>query len=249
MKLTLGWFTRYSPTSWPRPLSRLSAPGGNPARRAKSMNRAAMTPDCSAGFMITVLPATSAATVMPQRIASGKIPGRDDQTPTPRGRYSWTLFSPGHGKRGLRAAQTAHLGGVEIAKVDGFGDVAVGFDPGFADLENLQGGEFEAFGAHEVGHLLQHAGATFHRHGAPDGRDRQRGFDGGLRLPHRCLGDASDHLVGPARVNGVQPLGGGDALIADDQRMILTEAWRVRFPARDASGRDSPPARNPPGDR
>ncbi len=34
-----------------------------------------MTADCSDGFMIAQLPATSAAAVMPQRIASGKFQG------------------------------------------------------------------------------------------------------------------------------------------------------------------------------
>ena len=40
---------------------------------------AAMTGDCSAGFISAQLPVTSAAAVMPVRIASGKIPRRDDR--------------------------------------------------------------------------------------------------------------------------------------------------------------------------
>ena len=48
------------------------------------MNVAAMTEVCSAGFMMTALPATSGATVMPHRIASGKFHGAIT-TPVPRG--------------------------------------------------------------------------------------------------------------------------------------------------------------------
>ena len=43
-----------------------------------------MTDDCSAGFMMTVLPVTRAAVVMPQRMASGKFHGAMT-TVTPRG--------------------------------------------------------------------------------------------------------------------------------------------------------------------
>ena len=43
-----------------------------------------MTPDCSAGFMTAVLPVTTAAAVMPHKIASGKFHGAMT-TDTPRG--------------------------------------------------------------------------------------------------------------------------------------------------------------------
>ncbi len=49
------------------------------------MNLAATTDDCSAGFMITVLPVTMAAAVIPHRIARGKFHGAIT-TATPRGR-------------------------------------------------------------------------------------------------------------------------------------------------------------------
>ena len=45
-----------------------------------------MTEDCSAGLMITVLPVTRAAAVMPVRMASGKFQGAITAA-TPRGRY------------------------------------------------------------------------------------------------------------------------------------------------------------------
>ena len=48
------------------------------------MSFAPMTGDCSAGFITTALPATSAAAVMPVRIASGKFHGAITAQ-TPRG--------------------------------------------------------------------------------------------------------------------------------------------------------------------
>ena len=52
-----------------------------------------MTGTCSAGLSTTVLPATSAATVMPVGIARGKFQG-GMTTATPRGMCSVKLVSP-----------------------------------------------------------------------------------------------------------------------------------------------------------
>ncbi len=46
------------------------------------------------GFNTTVLPVTTAAVVIPARIASGKFHG-GITTPTPSGMYSHLFFSPG----------------------------------------------------------------------------------------------------------------------------------------------------------
>ena len=51
------------------------------------------------GLSTTVLPATSAAVVMPVRIASGKFHG-GITTATPRGMCSSSLLSPGYGVSG-----------------------------------------------------------------------------------------------------------------------------------------------------
>ncbi len=53
----------------------------------------AMPGVCSAGLTITVLPMTSAATVMPQQMASGKFHGLMT-TATPRGWYHCSSSSP-----------------------------------------------------------------------------------------------------------------------------------------------------------
>ena len=59
-------------------------PAGTPAASRIRTSCAAMTGVGSAGFTITVLPATRAAVVMPVRMASGKFHGAMT-TATPRG--------------------------------------------------------------------------------------------------------------------------------------------------------------------
>ncbi len=68
----------------PRPGRKFNTPGGTPASSKISISIAPQTAACSAGFMITVLPVTSAAVVMPQRIAIGKFQGAITSA-TPRG--------------------------------------------------------------------------------------------------------------------------------------------------------------------
>jgi len=87
---TSEWFTSTGPTSSPMPGRKFTTPTGTPACWKHSINFAPMTPLCSAGFITTVLPVTTAATVIPVRIASGKFQGAMT-TATPRGRWIGVL--------------------------------------------------------------------------------------------------------------------------------------------------------------
>ena len=62
----------------------MRAPAGMPASSKISNTFQAMTGATDAGFITTVFPVTSAAAVMPARIAHGKFQG-EMTTPTPRG--------------------------------------------------------------------------------------------------------------------------------------------------------------------
>ena len=117
-----------------------------------------MTGDCSAGLRITVLPATSAATVMPVGIASGKFQG-GMTTATPRGRCS-VKFGLAGDVAVPRLGQPDHLAGVELAEVDGLGDVAIGLGPGLAALVDLPRGQLEPAGAQDRRRLDQDRGAV-----------------------------------------------------------------------------------------
>ena len=59
-------------------------PSGTPASRASATRRAAITGVSEEGFSSTALPLTTAAMVMPARIASGKFQGAIT-APTPSG--------------------------------------------------------------------------------------------------------------------------------------------------------------------
>ena len=69
----------------PDPGQKFTTPAGRPASSRTSINLAAMVGESLDGLITTVLPATSAAVVIPTIMASGKFHG-GTITPTPRGR-------------------------------------------------------------------------------------------------------------------------------------------------------------------
>ncbi len=84
MRCTSGWRTRKSPTSPPGEGRKFTVPGGAPAASRSRTSCAATSGVGPAGFMMTGFPATSAAAVMPVRMASGKFHGAITNA-TPRG--------------------------------------------------------------------------------------------------------------------------------------------------------------------
>jgi hypothetical protein len=75
MRRVFGLSTSALPTVDPPPVTKLRRPAGTPASSHASTNIVAIAAESEEGFSTTVLPATSAAVVMPQRIASGKFQG------------------------------------------------------------------------------------------------------------------------------------------------------------------------------
>ena len=94
MSRVFGFSTRALPTVEPPPVRKFRTPSGTPASSQASRNIVAMPAASEEGFSTTVLPATSAAVVMPQRIARGKFHG-GMTTHTPSGMCSSSLRSPG----------------------------------------------------------------------------------------------------------------------------------------------------------
>ena len=84
-KRVFGCSTRRSPTLAPLPVHSAKDRGGNPASCRTSANFAAMVGVSLDGLITIVLPVTSAATLMPVMIASGKFHG-GMITPAPSGR-------------------------------------------------------------------------------------------------------------------------------------------------------------------
>ena len=75
-----------------------------PASSHASRNIVAMPAASDEGLSTTVFPATSAAVVMPHRIASGKFHG-GMTTQTPMGMCAISFFSPGYGVSGCGCAR------------------------------------------------------------------------------------------------------------------------------------------------
>ena len=119
-----------------------------------------------------MLPATSAATVMPVGIASGKVPGRDDHGHAARDVLGEIGLAGGVAVP--RLGQPDHLAGVELAEVDRLGDVAIGLGPGLAAFVDLPRGQLEAAVAHDRRRLDQDGGPVGGR-GRRPGRERRAG--------------------------------------------------------------------------
>mmetsp|Transcript_3306 Transcript_3306/g.10319 ORF Transcript_3306/g.10319 Transcript_3306/m.10319 type:complete len:268 (-) Transcript_3306:91-894(-) len=96
VKTTVGMSacaTSASPTTSPRPCSSCRQSGGAPAASRMECTALAVSGVCSAGFITTGLPVTSAALLMPHRMAKGKFHGAM-MAATPRGRCASTFSSP-----------------------------------------------------------------------------------------------------------------------------------------------------------
>ena len=84
MKRVFGCATIGSPIAPPEPGTKLTTPAGRPVSASSSTKAAAITGASLDGLRTTVLPATSAAVVMPAMIANAKFHG-GITTPTPSG--------------------------------------------------------------------------------------------------------------------------------------------------------------------
>ncbi len=100
---TLGCATSASPTAPPGPAITFSTPGGRPASVSASAIAWAVATESLAGFITTVLPQTIAPSAIPAGMARGKFHGEMTAT-TPRGRYRYSLISPGIGGSGRPGA-------------------------------------------------------------------------------------------------------------------------------------------------
>jgi hypothetical protein len=114
------------PDHAPSPDSRFRTPAGTPAfLEDLHQQRRPLIADCSAGFMITVLPLTKPAEPSRRGSRSGNSKARSRAT-RPRPVMLVALFSE-HVLRQLGSAEDAHLLRVEEKEIDRFTDIAVGF--------------------------------------------------------------------------------------------------------------------------
>ncbi len=98
--VTSGWLTITSPTTEPRPMTRLNTPAGNPARARISAIAHAHPGTRSAGLHTTVLPYASAGAIFHAGIAIGKFHGVMSPM-TPSGSRVTSTSTPGRTEASL----------------------------------------------------------------------------------------------------------------------------------------------------
>ena len=207
------------PRSRRRRAARPAASAGTPASCSSATKRRATTGVCSAGLAATVLPATSAATTWPAKMASGKFHGLM-QTKTPRPCRRSVLLSPVGPGRVWAPRRGLGLFGVVAAEVHRLAHLGDAVAQGLVRLLHQQRAELGQARFQQVGGAAQHGRALGHRARVP-GREaglqaRHRGLDlgtaglghgldvhaGQRRLQRRALGEA-----GQVHAQRVRPRG------------------------------------------
>ena len=126
-----------------------------------------------------------------------------------------------HRQFGAREAQ--RLARVELAEVDGLGDIGIGLGPVLADFKNQPGAEFEFALAHYVAHVEEQAGALFKRRPAPTGKGCERRLHGRLDVLLAGLLVNADQLRGLGGIDGLDLVAGPGPLAADDQVVLAAQ--------------------------
>jgi hypothetical protein len=117
----------------------------------------------------------------------------------------------------LSLRKTQGLARVELAEVDGLGNIGVGLNPVLADFENQPRHEFHLALAHQIADAEHQAGALFDRSAAPGFEGFERGLHGGLNVLFAGLLMDADNLRRLRRVQRLDLVGSPDALAADDR--------------------------------
>ena len=82
--------------------------------------------------------------------------------------------------RRLSFREAQRFAGIELAEVDGLGNVGVGLGPVLADFEHQPRHVFHLALAHQVADAEHQTGALFDRSAAPGFESAERGLHGGL---------------------------------------------------------------------
>ena len=153
---------------------------------------------------------------------AGKVPRRNDGADAERNvGQGAALARQLHGRLNFREAQS--LARVELAEVDGLGNVGVGLEPVLGDFEHQPRHEFEFALAHHIGDPEQERRALFDRRAAPVGEGLQRGLYGGFDVLLAGLLVDADHFRRLGGIDGTDLVGGLDALAADDQVVLAAQ--------------------------
>ena len=84
--------------------------------------------------------------------------------------FTWNVL------RESRPTDQSHLVRIETAEIHRLANVAVGFGPWLANLENLDSGKFKSAAVQDCRDTLQKLTALFERHATPGFKSIVRGF-------------------------------------------------------------------------
>ncbi len=135
--------------------------------------------------------------------------------------------------RGFGLRQTQRFAAIELAEVDGLGDVSVGLGPVLRNFEDQPGHVFHLALAHHVGDAEQQRGALFDGSAAPALVGAQCGLHGGLDLFFSGFLMQANDLGRLCGIDGLDLVAGFHALAADDQ-VILAAKLSADFVERGA---------------
>ena len=153
---------------------------------------------------------------------AGEIPRRNDHADAERN-ISEVVTLAAHGREFLRLGEAQHFAAIEFEEVDRFGDVRVGFDPGFSDFVADEGVQLILAFANDLRGTEDAPGALGGRDFLPGVEVFVRGLDG---VPGHFGGGVlkhADHFRGARGIRGVALLLGDDLLPAKPHGIFAAE--------------------------
>ena len=161
-----------------------------------------------------------------------EIPRRNDRAHAQRNVHQRIVLSRQLDWR-LRLGKAQGFARVELAEVNGLGDVGVGLGPVLADFEDQPCHVFHLALPHQVADAKDEAGALLDRSAAPGLESLERGLHGRLDVLFAGLLMEPDNLRWLRRVQRLDLVGCLDALAADDE-VILAAQLAAHFRDRGA---------------
>ena len=153
---------------------------------------------------------------------AGKIPRRNHRAHAQRNvGQGVALAGQLHRRLGLGEAQ--RLARVELAEVDGLGDVGIGLKPVLRNFKDQPGHEFQLALAHQIAHAKQQRRALFGGSVSPAFEGLRSGIDGGLNVLLAGFLMDADHFGGFGRIDGTDLVRGLDAFAANDQVILAAQ--------------------------
>ena len=178
----------------------------------------------------------------PREDRQGEVPGRDDEGDAERPEGVLAVLERPHARAGPRPRGAGSRGRSTRGSRSASPTSASASRQRLAGLEDLERGELEELGAHELRGAEEDRSALGRRRGAPAVEGRARGGQRLLRLRLTGVGGRADDLLRPCRVDRGERLGSSRR---SRRRSTAASACRGRLRPRPSARARAPP-RTPP---